>query len=80
MSSLVIDGIRYEVVEVLGYVHGKGWSKVVATPEGERVASKISGRWQFTQPTISPRGPIAGQDTRTEPIHPVTLADYSRHL
>jgi len=46
MSKIIIDGVKYEVVETLGF-QGGHYAKVVKTLDGEKTVVKYPGGWRF---------------------------------
>lgn len=58
-----VEGHKYRTVETLPF-HGAGLpAKVLATPNGERVAVKRGGRWAWwtARDKIAPFGRVVGQ-------------------
>lgn len=54
--SIEIDGVKYKVIENLGFDHSRGqYAKVVLTENGENIAVRYPGsysKWQFSRPNI----------------------------
>ena len=47
MAMIEIEGKKYKVVETLPY-HGAGrLTKVIDTPDGEKIVVKDYGKWRF---------------------------------
>lgn len=65
MEKIEIDGVKYEVIEDLGYQHSRGvWAKEVMTENGTRVAFRASktDKWELSKRArIVPRSSFVGQ-------------------
>lgn len=46
METVTVNGVKYKLVEDLGFVRGKH-QKVVSTPDGERIVSFTLDRWRW---------------------------------
>lgn len=60
MASIEVEGIRYPVVENMGFSHSAGlYARMVRTPSGERVAVsfKARGPWRWWTAKDKLRGP-----------------------
>ena len=65
---ITVEGEKYQVVENLGYVHGRGqYAKIVETSLGDRVAVKYAGGlWKWADARVLPRGRVVGQSDPPE--------------
>lgn len=52
--AITIDGKKYVVTENIGFSHDLGcYVKAVSTPDGERIAVKRGGIWEFRVSVIA---------------------------
>lgn len=68
MKFITVEGVKYKVIDNLGFNHDAGcYAKVVFTEHGERVAVRETGlkEWRFWKVKIRPGSRPTGQGEKS---------------